>query len=147
MGFHIDAAYYISRNSEMQFLSKFYKKYLPGPREIWPKLNTLQNHDALNRDKREYKIYERKIKRVYMRQVGNKMSKLKNENPRLFYSLFKDRKPNKSYLNTSDFFEYFKSLVSEIEINRNVEFREIDSVFEELDVQISSDEIYKTTEM
>lgn len=82
-----------------------------------------------------------------MRQVGNKMSKLKKENPRLFYSLFKDRKPNKSYLNTSDFFEYFKSLVSEIEINRNVEFREIDSVFEELDVQISSDEIYKTTEM
>ncbi|CAG2245738.1 unnamed protein product [Mytilus edulis] len=51
-----------------------------------------KNHIELNRVKKTYKDYERKRRRIYMRQEGDTLCKLRKNNPKKFYSVFKKRR-------------------------------------------------------
>lgn len=103
------------------------------------------NHTELNRVKFFYKGYELKCKRIYKRQEGDMFNRLKKDNPRKFYSLFRKKKQQSTCnLSLTDFFDYFKKLVSDVpESNRRPEIPTNDCVFEELDVDITADEILK----
>jgi len=67
---------------------------------------------------------------------------LKKDNTRLFYSLFRKKKTVICLLLT--FFEYFKSLVSDVlEQNNGPEELTKDCFFEDLELAITADEIIK----
>ena len=69
---------------------------------------------------------------------------LKKGNTRLFYSLFRKNKTTTCDLSISDFFEYFKSLVSDVpEQNNGPEELTKDCFFEDLELAITADEIIK----
>jgi hypothetical protein len=69
---------------------------------------------------------------------------LKKGNTRLFYLLFRKNKTTTCDLSISDFFEYFKSLVSDVpEQNNGPEELTKDCFFEDLELAITADEIIK----
>ena len=71
------------------------------------------NRSILVTSKRNYKQYERKLKREYTRYQGDKIEYLKKKNPKEFYKLFRKKKGNPvSSLNISGFYEHFKQLSS-----------------------------------
>ncbi|VDI14278.1 Hypothetical predicted protein [Mytilus galloprovincialis] len=72
------------------------------------------------------------------------LCKLKKDNPRKFYSLFRKKNQRKCDLNITDFFEYFKELVSSApNSNKRPEVINNECVFDELVADITADEIIK----
>ena len=58
------------------------------------------DNTELNYVKKIYKVYELKCKRIYKRQEGDMLNRLKKDNPQQFYSLFR-RKKQQSTCNLS----------------------------------------------
>ncbi|VDI12992.1 Hypothetical predicted protein [Mytilus galloprovincialis] len=103
-----------------------------------------KNHIELNRAKKTYKDYERKRRRIYMRQEGETLCKFRKNNSKKCYSVFKKRRKVNSDLTVTDFFKYFKTLVSDSkEHNSRPEMSDNVCIFEELDMDITIDELIK----
>lgn len=105
---------------------------------------TFNSHIDLNSANKAYKKYACKLKRSYKRQEGYMLCKLKKDNPRKLYSLFREKNQRKCDLNITDFFEYFKELLSSApNSNKRPEVINNECVFDELDADITADEIIK----
>ncbi|KAK3086335.1 hypothetical protein FSP39_017010 [Pinctada imbricata] len=110
------------------------------------KCKSSENRRILNEKKLLYKKFIRKKKRQYERHEGNMLSKLRKDNPKVFYKHFAKKKNNaNSNISIDDFHEYFKKLVcSEVNENNDNDYSSMDgndSIYEQLDVQISEKEI------
>ena len=69
------------------------------------------HRNQLVTSKREYKTYERRIKRDYLRYQGDQLEYLKKKNPKEFYRIFRKRKGNIHHgPNISEFYNHFKEL-------------------------------------
>ena len=108
------------------------KQYLHNLR-LFNIVHSHHNRSALVTAKRNYKCYERKLKREYIRFEGNKLQYLKKKNPREFYKLFRNKKRNPpSSPDISEFYEHFKRLSLS---DNNSQISEIDRT--ETDISIS----------
>ena len=105
-----------------------------------------QNHELLVAAKHTYKKVENKLKRKYKRQEGDMLNYLKNSNPKQFYKLFSKKKSRiTNNLTNNDFMTHFKNLMFDENGDTDFNFNEVnnESVFEELDCEITEDEILK----
>lgn len=103
-----------------------------------------ETHDLLIRRKREYKRSEAACKRQYRKVEGDMMEHLRKTNPRYFYKKFSSTKSNVSNVSLDEFFNHFKEVATNLDPPYNDHVEENDdrnTVFEELDRSISTDEI------
>ena len=107
-----------------------------------------QNHEILLHKKSLYKKTARQLKRNYDRHQGNNIEYLRKHNPKQFYKHFSKRKKKSIDTNiTSDqFLHYFKQLADadNDSIDSSDVFDDVqNTVYEELDVTITEEEISK----
>ena len=103
-----------------------------------------ENHTVLLTCKREYKKTECKVKRRYLFDQSNMVESIRKHNPKEFYSRFKKKKHVKTKVSLSEFTSHFKSLCGETNLDDTLNSEndcDQDDVFEELNVDISFDEI------
>ncbi|CAG2203516.1 unnamed protein product [Mytilus edulis] len=108
--------------------------------------SSTNNHKTLNECKKTYKLKERYLKRQYMKQEGDMLSVIRKTNPKLFYAKFKPKKKTlKSNLKLDDFYEHFKNLGLEMNLDSDNASTEEGNccVFDELDAEITSNEVEK----
>ena len=109
---------------------------------------TPSNHFMLQQSKNDYKTLERKLKRRYLFDQGNMLDTIRKQNPKEFYARFSKKKHSKIDIDIKTFFEHFKSLCgNDTESDENSEsdafMYDDDIVFDELNVEITEDEILK----
>ena len=93
-----------------------------------------------------YKKVENKLKRHYKRQEGDMLTYLKKTNPKQFYKLFSKKKSRvTNNLTNDDFLLHFKNLMYDENEQTAFSFDEFDNdtIFEELDCEITENEILK----
>ncbi|CAG2202826.1 unnamed protein product [Mytilus edulis] len=108
--------------------------------------NSTNNHKTLNECKKTYKLKERYLKRQYMKQEGDMLSVIRKTNPKLCYAKFKPKKKTlKSNLKLDDFYEHFKNLGLEMNLDTDNASTEESNccVFDELDAEITINEVVK----
>lgn len=124
-------------------LKSLYKDYVVALRKFNSyKCNS--NHADLLSKKRIYKKHEAKAKRIYKNTEGDQLSLLKQNNPKQFFAKFKKRSKTNSNISLENFYEHFKSIAStqdDGDIESGNEGLDINCIFEELDKNISIDEI------
>ena len=109
---------------------------------------SIENHDNLIRLKSAYKKLSNRLKRQYKRTGGNMMNFLRKNNPKAFYRHFAKKQPKRNGANITidQFHEYFKNLVtcdSNIPTSDPPDISSCnETVFDELDAEISVDEIF-----
>jgi exonuclease III len=106
-----------------------------------------ENHILLHSKKQCYKTLEIKRKRSYLRSEGNMIVQLKKNNPKQFYAKFSRRKKRRIDFTLKDGFDHFKSLSESCSADGfqgSDATASNDVVFEELDTEISIDEIQKS---
>ncbi|KAK3094374.1 hypothetical protein FSP39_000921 [Pinctada imbricata] len=106
------------------------------------------NHFILQQTKNDYKTMERKLKRKYLFDQGNMLDTIRKQNPKEFYARFSKKKHSKIDIDIKTFFEHFKSVCGndpERDESSESDFLLDDDniVFEELNVEITEDEILK----
>ena len=105
-----------------------------------------ENHRILQRCKKEYKDTEIKLKKRDLREKSNMLEYMKKNNPKKFYSHFAKKKSVKADVPIQDFLRHFKS-VSGTGASDSTDTGdapdENDVIFEELDNEITRDEIVK----
>ena len=88
--------------------------------------------------KNAYKHLERRLKRQYTSQQGNKLNYLRKHNPKSFYKQFEKRKHNvKSELSNDDFYNHFLNLA----LNEPTSNKEIDNVLTNYDTIDTDDSV------
>ena len=104
-----------------------------------------ENRRNLVESKRDYKRYERQVRRKYLRSEGDRLSVLRKSNPRQFYKAFKkDSRSPPTDLVLNDFFEHFKFVCNNDVYNTVADTdRSVSCIFDELDAPISCDEVSK----
>lgn len=114
---------------------------------------SILNRQYLCDKRKEYKNLIRRKRRKYHFTEMKKIESLRHKRPRDFWRLFKTSKSIKGKdLSVDDFYSYFKNLLNEINTVNNDEsedfcsshnFDQSDPIFEELDSQITTDEVKK----
>ena len=88
--------------------------------------------------KNAYKHLERRLKRQYTSQQGNKLNYLRKHNPKSFYKQFEKRKHNvKSELGNDDFYNHFLNLA----LNEPTSNNEIDNFLTNYDTIDTDDSV------
>ncbi|CAG2221968.1 unnamed protein product [Mytilus edulis] len=71
-----------------------------------------ENHQRLISTKRQYKVFENKLKRQYKHQEGDMLEHLRKSDPKKFYRMFQKKRAKNTEVPLSSFFEHFKELSS-----------------------------------
>ncbi|CAG2226882.1 unnamed protein product [Mytilus edulis] len=105
------------------------------------------NRQILIESKKNYKSYENRVKRNYLRYEGNQIDYWRKHNPKQFFDVFKKGKKNTNCnLKSSDFYNHFKNLTAETSpnITDDVEADNQECVYNELDASITQEEVCKS---
>ena len=110
-----------------------------------------ENRKNVFEARKDYKYYCRKCKQNFNRERCKQMNEMRKKKPKEFWKIFKSKKIREnSNISENDFFEYFKDLSSEIadhtpddvqEFLQNFNTNDRNSTFQEMDMQISHEEI------
>ncbi|CAC5386876.1 unnamed protein product [Mytilus coruscus] len=106
-----------------------------------------ENHQRLISTKRQYKVFENKLKRQYKHQEGDMLEHLRKSDPKKFYRMFQKKRANNTEVPLSSCFEHFKELSSSntpiVNDTQRIQDTISDATYEELDRVITQEEILK----
>ena len=102
------------------------------------------NHERLRSTKKAYKSLEGRLKRQFQRVEGDMLHNLRKSNPKAFFKRFAKRRVSCKKEQLPAFLEHFRDLSSAtptVDGARNVDIDNDTAVYNELDADITSDEI------